>query len=408
MLGYEPGEWPSGYDVWFELGPREDREAVLAADAESDRTGVPFNAEYRQRRKDGTWIWVHDEAVLIRDADGIPSFWQGIRFDITDRKTAERALAEAEERYRTLVENLPAATYVDAIDERSSTVYVSPQIEQLWGYTQAEWVADPELWIEALHPDDRARVMDSVARHNELGEPFEVEYRLRAKDGRWTWVSDHARVVRDDEGTIQFSQGVMFDVTERRVAEDQLRETEARYRALVEHIPAVLYVDPADKESESLYVSPQVADLLGVTQEEYLSDPRIWRRLIHPDDDPWVMEEYKESVRRRDGWSVEYRVNRPDGRMVWIRDESVFLAGADGQQSDHPGGPVRHHGAQAGGAGARRERAARARGRRTPTLARRDEEHVPRGRLARAPEPAHVDPRSLAHARAAGAARRGP
>jgi PAS domain S-box-containing protein len=332
MLGYSPGEYEPSFEGWAAKMHPEDRERVLAADRRSDQTGEPFIAEYRLRARDGRWVWVRDQAILVREQGGA-SYWQGVRFDITERKQAEEDVQQAERRYRSLVENLPAVTYVDSVDERSTTIYVSPQIRDLFGYAPEDWVADPDLWVGALHPEDRDRVVDQARRHNRTGEPFDVEYRMRTTSGEWRWVGDHAVTLAGPNGEILFSQGVMFDVTERRRAEEQLRETESRYRALVEHIPAVLYVDPADEHAPTIYVSPQVEQLLGISRERYLADAHIWRTLIHPDDDRRVVEAYREALHRRTGWSIEYRAIRADdGRTIWLRDESTFLTATEGGQ----------------------------------------------------------------------------
>jgi PAS domain S-box-containing protein len=249
-----------------------------------------------------------------------------------ERRHAEHQLREAEQRYRTLVENLPAATYIDLVDDVSTTLYISPQVEAIWGYTPAEWATDPDLWIGALHPGDRDRVLDAVRRHN-LGEPFEEEYRFRAKDGRWTWVGDHATVVRDETGTIAFSQGAMFDVTERRQAEEQLREAEERYRAIVEHVPAAIYVDVPDGSMQTRYVSPQIEQIMGCTPAEFIAQPNLWLDLI-PDEElrAEMRETYLDAIReRRPGWSGEYLIRRPDGREVWVHDETTFVTDERGE-----------------------------------------------------------------------------
>ena len=123
--------------------------------------------------------------------------------------------------YRTIVEEGPLISYIDAPDEVASSVYVSPQIEQLVGYTVQEWMNDPELWPRLLHPDDRARALAENVRHNETGEPYRLEYRMVHKDGHIVWVYDEARVVRDERGKIAYSHGVMVDITARRAADDQ-------------------------------------------------------------------------------------------------------------------------------------------------------------------------------------------
>lgn len=124
--------------------------------------------------------------------------------------------------FRSIVEEGPAVTYIDAIDDSASSIYVSPQIETLLGYAPQEWCNDRGLWPRALHPDDRARALAENARHNETGEPFRLEYRMFAKDGRIVWVHDAARVVCDDRGMPRYSHGVMIDISERKRTEEEV------------------------------------------------------------------------------------------------------------------------------------------------------------------------------------------
>ncbi len=333
QLGYGAEEW-GGRDAWVKSIHPDDRERVLAADARSDATGEPFTIEYRLRRKDGAEVWVHDEAVLVRDEDGSPRYWQGVRFDITAQKGAEAQLREAEERYRTLVETISAVIYIDRVDEELTTVYVSPQIESLFGYTADAWISDVDLWRRNLHPEDVERTLEAVRRQNTAGTPLDIEYRFRAGDGTWRWVRDQATVVRDASGEPHLCQGLMSDITALKETQDQLRETEARYRALVEHSPAILYIDPAEEHAPSIYVSPQIEEVVGVTQDAYLRDGDVWLELIHPEDRDRVLEAYRASLVAGEGWRVEYRVIRPDtGAVVWIRDESTVLPGEDGRPS---------------------------------------------------------------------------
>ena len=127
-----------------------------------------------------------------------------------------------EERYRSMVENGPAITYIDGVDDTASTLYISPQVERILGYSPHEWRNDAELWPRILHPDDRTRALAENERHNETGEPFLMEYRLLAKDGRVVWVHDEATIVRDDRGVPRYSHGVMVDISDRKGAEEQV------------------------------------------------------------------------------------------------------------------------------------------------------------------------------------------
>ncbi len=117
------------------------------------------------------------------------------------------------------LETIPVVSYIDAIDESSSTIYMSPRIERLVGYSIAEWEADPELWTKLLHPDDRDDVISHSVMTNASGEPFCHEYRLLARDGRVVWVRDEAVLVRDEAGRPEFWEGVLIDITERKRAE---------------------------------------------------------------------------------------------------------------------------------------------------------------------------------------------
>lgn len=137
------------------------------------------------------------------------------------RRTTEE-LNEANARYRALVEQIPAIVYTDIADESMSTTYVSPQIEELLGITPEEYIADPDLWFKQLHPDDKDTALTAYLHGREAGEPFTFEYRLVARDGRVVWFRDSAVVIHDGRGHPAFIHGVMFDITERKNAEERV------------------------------------------------------------------------------------------------------------------------------------------------------------------------------------------
>jgi PAS domain S-box-containing protein len=143
--------------------------------------------------------------------------------DMSEHRRTEAQLRQAEARYRTLVEEIPAVTFMAALEEGINELYVSPQIEALLGFSQKEWLADPILWYTRLHPDDRVRWHQEFARTCATGERFCAEYRFVARSGAVVWVHGEAKVVRDDRGRPLFLQGVAFDITERKQAEETLR-----------------------------------------------------------------------------------------------------------------------------------------------------------------------------------------
>ena len=154
----------------------------------------------------------------------------GIASIVIERQQAlERASQEAaerheiERRYRTLVEQLPLVIYVDALDAASSNIFTSPQVEWLLGYSVDEWLSDEMLFVKALHPDDRDRVLAAHAHTHRTHQPLSTEYRLRSRDGDYVWVRDEGVVVKGDAGEPLYLQGYLLDISPEREAEEQLR-----------------------------------------------------------------------------------------------------------------------------------------------------------------------------------------
>jgi PAS domain S-box-containing protein len=156
--------------------------------------------------------WSAAEIATLRDVA------EYLSIALADTRIVER-LREEEARYRRLVEEIPLVTYIDLRDEWSSAVYVSPQIEQLLGYSVEEWLTDPQLFAKILHPDDRERVLSELA---ERRERFSAEYRLVAKDGRVVWVHDEAKEDRAPDGVATL-RGFILDVTLQKELEERLR-----------------------------------------------------------------------------------------------------------------------------------------------------------------------------------------
>jgi PAS domain S-box-containing protein len=134
-------------------------------------------------------------------------------------------LREAHETFRHLVEGIPAVLYVDANDDGSTSIYTSPQIESLLGFSTGRWRDEPDLWIDRLHEDDRDRVLREHHESLRTGEPFKTEYRLLAADGRQVWVRDEAVLVRDRDGDPLFWRGIMTDITPTKRVEERLRRS---------------------------------------------------------------------------------------------------------------------------------------------------------------------------------------
>ncbi len=212
-------------------------------------------------------------------------------------------------RFRTLIEQLPAIIYTAALDEHSSTLYVSPQIEAILGFTPEEWMADPELWFKQIHEEDRQNVLAAVAQAQACDIPVSNEYRALTCDGRVVWLHDIASLVRDDAGCALFLQGVAVDITARRQAEAAQRAIEERYRSLIEATPSAIVV--ADMDTRISMVTPQAVRLFGCTTVEELLGRSIFE-LIAPEDHEKARHKIALALERGSG-AAEYTLLRYDG-----------------------------------------------------------------------------------------------
>lgn len=342
VLGYEPEEFLSDPEFWQNLLHPSDRERVLAENERTNETGQPFRIEYRMTRKDGRIVWIRDEAVLIRDDEGRPKFWQGYFVDITERKLTEERLEASEVRYRNLVERVPAVIYVRSPQPAGAAtdhvVYMSPKAEEVFGYPAQRFVEDPEFWNKLIHAKDLRKVLSEDARTDATGEPFLLEYRMFRKDGRMIWVRDGAILIRSETGDPLYWQGVASDVTARKEAEEQLREAEARYRSVVESVREVVF--RTDAQGRWTFLNPAWEEIMGFSVEESLGQSYL--SFVHPEDlernlrDVEGLGEHGEDHSR-----YEARFLTRDGAYRWMEanfreqfDEEGNLAGTSGTLDD--------------------------------------------------------------------------
>ncbi len=188
-------------------------------------TGQPQTAERQGVRGDGGRFYARVTVFPLPGPSGKLDSFIEVGEDVTEHKLALDALQASEAKHRALVETIPAITYIAALDEASTTLYVSPQVQTYLGFTEEDYKADPGLWRTLLHPDDRERVLREVAEARASGATLVSRYRMVARDGRVVWFRDAARLVRDPDGKAIFLHGVMYDVTETKEAEDKLRAT---------------------------------------------------------------------------------------------------------------------------------------------------------------------------------------
>jgi len=179
--------------------------------------------------------------VKVSGQDELSQLAWAINQMLEKLEQAQQERHEAETRYRTLVEHLPAVTYIAELDLYRSVRYISPQIEALLGFSGHEWEVDPQIWVQQLHPEDRERVLSQLAQSRAHHEPFRSEYRLRRKDRSVIWVQDEAVVLQDAGSSAFLLQGVLMDITERKRVEESLLNQLARIQLLNRIARAIIH-----------------------------------------------------------------------------------------------------------------------------------------------------------------------
>jgi diguanylate cyclase (GGDEF)-like protein/PAS domain S-box-containing protein len=183
-------------------------------------------------------------------------------------------LQRSEEQLNTIVTGARGIIYISELGPQGRWTYVSPQVEEILGFTPAEWIDDADLWARQLHPDDRARVLaeeEDIASYT-LGQVYESEYRLLTRSGESRWLRDAAAIVATEDGTLVWS-GVLTDITERRAIEEALRASEERFRSVIETASDAFV--SVDIDGRVVEWNRKAEETFGWTREEVVGLPLV-------------------------------------------------------------------------------------------------------------------------------------
>jgi PAS domain S-box-containing protein len=285
--------------------------------------------EKRYLRKDGTTVWVHAVATVLRDEQGRPLRALAVIQDISERKTAEETLRASEERYRDLFENANDVIYTLDLEGRITSL--NRRAEQVLGYTRAEGVGRA---VADIIPAEHHPVMQEALRRKLAGEPAPTVYELEilGKDGQRIPLEVSSRLIVHDGRPVGI-QGVARDIRERRRSEQALRESQERFRQLADNLPhGFIYqiIQAPDGRVRFSYVSGGVEALCGVTPAEAARGPGTLYGLILPEDLPLMRAREDEAFRQRKPFDCQLRVRAHDGKLRWLHCRSAPRPVPDG------------------------------------------------------------------------------
>jgi PAS domain S-box-containing protein len=224
---------------------------TLAADFELDI--LRKDGEIRTLNATSSWVKLGGE-----------TYTQTVFQDVTERKQVEVALQQSEEKYRSLVEHSPDIVW--SFSSRSGTIYVSSRVEPILGYTPAYLYKHPWLWNKSIHPEDQQRVDRAVADFG-AGKEMNVEYRIKNSSGNWLWFNDRS-IGRQQAGEEVIIEGISTNITERKQAEEIIRESEARFRSIFDNNADAVFLTAPD--GGIIAANPAACRMFGYTEAEFL------------------------------------------------------------------------------------------------------------------------------------------
>jgi PAS domain S-box-containing protein len=314
------------------VGDREATQAYLE-DTRPGRAHV-HELEKRYVRQDGEVVWGRTSVVFLLP-DGCAPYSIGVVQDITERKRAEELLRESEERFRAIFENAGLGTSL--VDRQGRPIKCNPAIQKMLGFTEQELRS--MAFTEFTHPDD----IDLDCRlYSELvdgkRDKYEIEKRYFKKDGQLMWGHLTASLVKNEDGApADYTVGMVEDITERKRAEELLRESEERFRAIFEN--AGLGAALVDRQGHPIKCNPALQKMLGFTEQELRS--MAFTEFTHPDDIDLDWKLYSELVDgKRDKYEIEKRYFKKDGRVMWAQLTVSRVKNKDGVPAEYMVGMV--------------------------------------------------------------------
>jgi len=258
------------------------------------------------------------------DTDAVADIIEAVLNQATSEQEegVERRLVDLEasmqKRLTRLLDASPAVIYSFKAKDDFAPIFVSANIETLFGYAPQHYLDDPNFWHEHVHPDDLPNVEAEVGDLFENGK-HSLEYRFRRKDGDYRWVNDAQRMIRDEAGEPLEIVGSWSDITDLKRAEEAESTARERLSVLLESAPAVIYSFKASGDYAPTFVSENIKRLLGYCPEKYLKNADFWRSRVHPDDLAAVEAEQVKLFEQ--GWhETEYRFRNKDGSYRWLSD----------------------------------------------------------------------------------------
>ncbi|MDQ1253156.1 MAG: hypothetical protein QG646_2304 [Euryarchaeota archaeon] len=307
-----------GKDFWIKNIHRADTNHMDEKFQNVRETGGRFKEELRLRKKDGTCIYIENSGICLTDHEGLPYGAIGVLKDITSAKIAENQLQENEERYSIATEQ--TGQIIFDFNFKICEVRWAGAIREVTGYDPEEFEnLDKSVWIEHVHPKDRMGLLDALKKSLEEEKKYQVEFRFRKKDGNYIYAENYGIWLKDDKGKVYRAIGVIKNITESKLAIENIAESERKYRSFIQNLHGIAL--QLDENFVPVFMNGAVEEITGYSEEEFMSGIK-WKDIIHPDDLSLVLkgEEKIRNSSSSDYEEIEFRIKHRDGRIKWVNE----------------------------------------------------------------------------------------
>lgn len=341
------GSQPCNWGFLQALHP-EDRDRYYSQKQQVINQGQSYEIAYRLLAADGNYYWFTEQATPVQGEDGevqwvvsctpqaqnqsdseakieqtsqeasLLAIGNQLKDELLLRQLARTQAEAAQQRFRELVNGLIDVIVWECDPVTFEFSFVSESATKILGYAVEQW-STPNFWVNLIHPDERELVVNFCREERRSGRDHEFEYRCITANGEVVWLRDRAYVVRDPQGKIQKLRGLMIDITKSKQAQEELRESEARFHSMADTAPVMIWISGTD----ALYnwFNKPWLDFTGRTLESEISYG--WTEGIHPEDLSNYLDTYITAFNARQPFKIEHRLRHLDGKYYWILNHGV-------------------------------------------------------------------------------------
>ncbi len=292
-------------------------------------SGKVWRGEFHNKKKNGEFFWEAASISPVTNDQGKIINYVAIKEDITKQKNNSEALKKSEEQYKTMVANIPGATFRCKVDKKWTMMYISDYIFKISGFKSQDLINNRKLsFSDLILKDDRSYVEREIKKAAKAGSHYEIEYRIIDQQGELKWLKEKAKIIKENKKAL-FLDGIIYNITQEKKLHDEILDSKKRYDDLARQSKTFIW--EVDSKANYTYVSENVYDILGYRASDLINKKSVFD--LHPKEN---LQEFKKNVlvvlkNKETIKSLENPVVAKDGSIVWVSSSGIPIVNNQGQ-----------------------------------------------------------------------------